>query len=85
MIPYTHFTSRYRQYCDVGITASECGVGLYQESYFAGELGGSQFDVRVHVVRFLKPRSRANWLDKKQGAVSDRRTEAEMISLDARQ
>ena len=38
LISYIHHTCEYRQYCNVGNTAQQCRLGLFQDSDFAGDL-----------------------------------------------
>ena len=42
LISYTHHTSEYKQYCHVGNTATQCRLGLFQDSDFEGDLEDSQ-------------------------------------------
>ena len=42
LISYIHHTSEYKQYCHVGNTAKQCGLGLFQDSDFAGDLEDSK-------------------------------------------
>ena len=42
LISYIHHTCEYRQYCHVGDTASQCRLGLFQDSDFAGDLEDSK-------------------------------------------
>ena len=38
LISYIHHTRDHKQYCYVGNTAHQCKLGLFQDSYFAGDL-----------------------------------------------
>ena len=42
LISYIHHTSEYKQYCHVGNTATQCRLGLLQDSDFAGDLEDSK-------------------------------------------
>ena len=84
LISYIHHTSEYRQYCDVGNTAQQCRLGLFQDSDFAGDLEDSKSTSGGILCIFgshtFVPIS---WMCKKQTSVSHGSTEAEIISLDA--
>ena len=43
LVSYIHHANDYRRYCHVGHTAQHCRLGLFQDSYFAGDLEGSKF------------------------------------------
>ena len=84
LISYIHHACEYRQYCDVGNTAKQCRLGLFENSNSAGDLedwkttsGGILciFGSRTFVSR--------SWMCKKQTSVSHSSTEAEVLSLDA--
>ena len=79
-----HHTCEYRQYCHVGNTAKQCGLGLFQDSDFAGVLEDSKSTSGGTLCVFgshtFVPIS---WMCKKQIAVSHSSTESEIISLDA--
>ena len=83
LISYIHHTSEYKQYCHVSNTAKQCRLGLFQDSDFAGDLGGSKSTsggtlciVGSHTFVPI------SWNGKKQTAVSHSSTESEIISLD---
>ena len=42
LISYIHHTSEYTQYCQVGNTAKQCRLRLFQDSDFAGDLEDSK-------------------------------------------
>ena len=42
LISYIHHTCEYTQHCYVGNTAKPCRLGLFQDSYFAGDLEDSK-------------------------------------------
>ena len=42
LISYIHHTCEYKHYCDVGNTAKQCRLGLFQDSDFAGDLEDSK-------------------------------------------
>ena len=83
LISYIHHTCEYRQYCDVGNTAKQCRLGLFQDSDFPGDLedskstsGGTLCICGSHTFVPI------SWMCKKQTAVSHSSTESEIISLD---
>ena len=84
LISYIHHTCEYNQYCNVGNTAKQCRLGLFQDSDFAGDLedskstsGGTLCIFGSHT--FIP----ISWMCKKQTSVSHSSTESEIISLDA--
>ena len=84
LISYIHHTCEYKQYCDVGNTAKQCRLGLFQDSDFAGDLvdshstsGGTLCIFGSHTFVPI------SWMFKKQTSVSHSSTESEIISLDA--
>ena len=86
LISYIHHTCEYRQYCCVGNTAKQCrlGLGLFQDSDFARDLGRLEINIRRNSMHFRKSNVRANKLDvQEKSSVSHSSTEAEVISLDA--
>ena len=83
LISYIHHTCEYKQYCHVGNTATQCRLGLFQDSDFAGDLehskstsGGTLCVFGSHTFVPI------SWMCKKQTAVSHSSTESEIISLD---
>ena len=84
LISYIHHTCEYKQYCHVGNTATQCRLGLFEDSDFAGDLEDSKSTSGGTLCIFgshtFVPRS---WMCKKQTAVSHSSTESEIISLDA--
>ena len=82
LISYIHHTSEYKQYCHVGNTATQCRLGLFQDSDFAGDLEDSKSTsgrtLCVFGSRTFVPIS---WMCKKQTSVSHSSTESEIISL----
>ena len=42
LISYIHHTCNYNQYCHMGNTAKQCGLGLFQDSDFARDLEDSK-------------------------------------------
>ena len=83
LISYIHHTCEYKQYCQVGNTAKQCRLGLFQDSDFAGDLEDSKSTSGGTLCVFgshtFVPIS---WMCKKQTAVSHSSTESEIISLD---
>ena len=68
----------------MGNTAKQCRLGLFQDSYFAGDLenskstsGGTWCISRSHTFVPI------SWMCKKQTSVSHSSTESEIISVDA--
>ena len=84
LISCIHHTCEYKQYCDVGNTAKQCRLGLFQDSDFAGDLEDSKSTsggtLCVSGSHTFVPIS---WMCKKQTAVSHSSTESEIISVDA--
>ena len=84
LIFYIHHTCENRQYCDVGNTAKQFKLGLFQNSDFAEGLQDSKSTLRgtlcVFGSRTFVP---INWMCQKQTSVSRSSTESEIISLDA--
>ena len=84
LISYIHHTCEYKQYCYVGNTAKQCGLGLFQDSDFAGDLADSKSTSGGTLCVFgshtFVP---VSWMCKKQTSVSHSSTESEIISLDA--
>ena len=84
LISYIHHTCDYKQYCHVGNTATQCRLGLFQDSDFAGDLEDSKSTSGGTLCIFgshtFVPIS---WMCKKQTSVSHSSTESEIISLDA--
>ena len=83
LISKIHHMCEYKQYCDVGNTAKQCRLGLFQDSDFAGDLEDSKSisggTLCVFGSHTFVPIS---WMCKKQTAVSHSSTESEIISLD---
>ena len=84
LIAYINHTCEYKQYCYVGNTAKQFRLGLFQDSYFTGDLedskstsGGTLCVFESHA--FVPMSS----MCKKQTSVSHSSTESEIISLDA--
>ena len=84
LISYIHHTCEFIQYCHVGNTAKQCSLGLFQDSYFAGDLGDSK-STSVGILCIFGSHTFVpmSWMCKKQTFVSHSSTEAEVISLDA--
>ena len=84
LISYIHHTSEYKQYCYVENTANNAGLGLFQDSDFAGDLEDPKSNQVEHCAFWetihLFPIS---WMCKKRTSVSHSSTESEIISLDA--
>ena len=70
LISYIHCTSDFKQYCHVGNTAKQCGLGLFQDSDFGGDMEDST-SASVGTLHF--------W----QSYTSPSSTESEISSLDA--
>ena len=83
LISYIHHTCECKQYCYVGNTAKQFRLGLFQDSYFAGNLENSKSTSGGTLCVFgshtFEPIS---WMCKKQTSVSHSSTESEIISLD---
>ena len=84
LISFIHHTCEYKQYCHVGNTAKQCGLGLCQDSDFAGDLedskstsGGTLCVFGSHTFVSI------SWMCMKQTSVSHSSTESEMISSEA--
>ena len=84
LISYIHHTCEYKQYCNVGNTAKQCRLGLFQDSDFAGDLEDSKSTsggtLSIFGSHTFVP---VSWMCKKQTSVSHSSTESEIISLDA--
>ena len=84
LISFIHHTCEYKQNCNVGNTAKQCRLGLFQDSDFAGDLEDSKSTSGGTVCIFgshtFVPKS---WMCKKQTSVSHSSTESDIISLDA--
>ena len=84
LISYIRHTCEYRQYCYVGNTTQQCRIGLFQDSYFAGDLDDSKSTsgglLCIFGSQSFVP---VSWMCKKQTLVSHNSTEVELISLDA--
>ena len=84
LISYIHHTCEYKPYCYVGNTAKQCRLGLFQDSFFAGDFEDSKSTSGGTLCVFgshtFVPIS---WMCKKQTSVSHSSTESEIISLDA--
>ena len=84
LISYIHHTCEYKQYCYVGNIAKQCGLELFQDSDFAGDLEDSKSTSGATLCVFgshtFVPIS---WMCKKQTSVSHSSIESEIISLDA--
>ena len=83
-ISYIHHTCEYKQFCNVGNTAKQCRLGLFQDSDFAGDLedtkstsGGTLCIFGSHTFVPII------WMCKKQTSVSHSSKESEIVSLDA--
>ena len=72
LISYIHHTSDYKQYCHVGNTAKQCGLGLFQDSDFAWDLDDSKSTLCIFGSHTLVPISS---MCKKQTTVSHSSTE----------
>ena len=82
LISYIHHTSECRQHCHVGNTARHCRLGLFQDSYFAGDFKSTS--ARVLCILGSRTFVPISWMCKKQTSVSHTQiTESEVISLDA--
>ena len=78
LISYTHHTNEFRHYCNVGNTAQHCGLGLFQDSDFAGDLEDS-----ISTSSGSRTFVPVSWMCKKQTSDSHSSAESEIISLDA--
>ena len=84
LISYIHHTSEFKQYCQVGNTAQQCRLGLFQDSDFARDLADSKSTSGGLLCKFgIHTFVPTSWMCKKQTSVSHSSTEAEIISLDA--
>ena len=84
LIYYIHHTCEFKQNCNVGNTAQQCRLGLFQDSDFARDPEDSKSTSGGILCIFgshtFVPIS---WMCKRQTSVSHCSTEAEIISLDA--
>ena len=84
LISYIHHTSEYRQCCEVGNTAQQCRLGLFQDSDFARDLEDSKSTSGGILCIFGRHTFvPISWMCKKQTSVSHSSAEAESMSLDA--
>ena len=83
LISYIHHKCDYKQYCHVG-NCQKYGLGMFQDSDFAGVLEGSKSTwcgaLCIFGSHTFVPIS---WMCKKQTSVSHSSIESEIISLDA--
>ena len=63
LISHIHHASEFKQYCHVGNTTQQCGLGLFQDSHFVRRLGRFKINIRRTLVHFRKSHVRANKLD----------------------
>ena len=83
-ISYIHYTSDFKHYCHVGNSAQQCRLGLFHDSYFAGDLEDSKSTSGgIPVYLWQSHVGSRNSMCKKQTSVSHSSTESEIISLDA--
>ena len=83
LISYIRHASECRQYCHVVKTATQCRLGLFQDSDFAGDLEDSKSTSDGLSCTFGSERFVSiSWMCKKQSSVSHKSTEAETVSLD---
>ena len=54
LISYIHYTCEFKKYCHVRNTAEQCRLGLFQDSDFAGDLGGFKNLHQVEHCAFLE-------------------------------
>ena len=79
-----HNTSEFKQQCHVGNSAQQCRLGLFQDSYFAGDLEDSKSTSGgIPVYLWQSHVGSRNLMCKRQTSVSHSSTESEIISLDA--
>ena len=84
LISYIRHTCEYKQYCQVGNTAKQCRLGLFQDSDFAGDLEDSKSTSgRTLCIFGSHTFVPISWMCKKQTSVSYNSTGSEIISLDA--
>ena len=83
LISNIHHTCEYKHYCHVGNTATQCRLGVFQDSDFAGDLEDSKSTsggtLCIFASHTFVPIS---WMCTKQTAVSHSSTESEITSLD---
>ena len=71
LIANIHHTCEYRQHCDVGNTAHQCRLGLFQDSDFAGDLEDSKSTSgRILCIFGSQTFVPTSWMCKKQTSVS---------------
>ena len=63
LISYIHHTSEFKQCCHVGNTAQQCGLVLFQDSDFAGDLEHSKINIRWTLVHIRESHVRPNKLE----------------------
>ena len=63
LISYNHHTNEFRQHCRVGNTAQHCGMGLFQDSDFAGDLEDSKSTSGKSLMYLRKSNIRPHQLD----------------------
>ena len=84
LISYSHHTCEYKQYCQVGNTAKQCRLGLFQDSDFAGDLEDSKSTSGGTLCIFGSHTFVTNKFGcaRNKHAVSHSSTESESVSLD---
>ena len=79
LISYIHHTCEYKLYCHVGNTATQCRLGLFQDSDFAGDLEDSKSTSGGTLCVFGSDTFvTISWMCKKQISVSHSLTESEI-------
>ena len=63
LISKIHQTCEHKQYCQLGNTAKQCRLGLFQGSDFAGDLEDSKIHFWRNIMRFWKSYICSNKLD----------------------
>ena len=87
LISSVHYTSEFKQYCHVGITAQQCRLDIFQDSDFAGDVKtqkSTSGGIGENPVYPWQSHVSSHKLDcKKQTSVSHSSTESYSITLDA--
>ena len=83
VISYTHYTSHFRQYCQVGHTAEQCRLGLFQDTDVAGDLDSESTSGGILCTFGSRTSVPLSWMCKKRSSGLQSTTESEVISSDA--
>ena len=83
LFSYIHFTTGYRQYCQVGDTASVCRLGLFQDADFPDLADSKSTSESTLCILGRDTFVPINLSSQRKTAASHSSTEAEIISSDA--